>query len=129
MKVTKLEEHKKNQCMRTCNMKIQDIIEGLNKHIEEIRRGCKISTKGHIVLHKTIEPCSFKAYKKYSAELIYVNPTTKSKASIGKVDIVDKVLEGQEEKMLSKVTIDLVQLILKFVNSDLFDKIIKGENI
>ena len=110
-------------------MKIQDIIEGLNRHIEETRKELKIQIKGHIVLHKTIELCSFKAYKKYSAELIYINTSSKNKVSIGKVDIVDKVLEGQEEKMLSKVTIELVQLILKFVSSELFDKIIKGENI
>ena len=115
--------------MKTCNMKIQDIIEGLNRHIEDTRKELGLQVKGHIVLHKTIEPCKFKAYKKYIAELFYVGTKTKNKISLGKVDIVDKVLEGQEEKILSKVTVELVQLILKFVTSELFDNIIKGENI
>ena len=115
--------------MKTYNMKIQDIIEGLNRHIEDIRKELGVQVKGHIVLHKTIEPCKFKAYKKYSAELFYVDTKIKNKISLGKVAIQDIVLEGQEEKILSKITIELVQLILRFNKSELFDKIIKGENI
>lgn len=110
-------------------MKIQDIIEGVNRYIEETRKELGLQVKGHIVLHKTIEPCKFKAYKKYSAELFYIDTTTKNKVSLGKVAIQDIVLEGQEEKILSNVTIELIQLILKFTTSELFDKIIKGETI
>lgn len=107
-------------------MRVEDIVEGLNRHIEEIRRELGLKVKGHIVLHRTIEPCSIKAYKKYSAKLYYVG--NKIKYLLGEAVIQDRILDGQEDKILSKVNIDLIQIILKFNRSELFDKVIRGEN-
>ena len=47
-------------------MRVEDIIEGFNKHIEEKRKELNINTKGHLVLQKLITPSpTFKAYKFY----------------------------------------------------------------
>lgn len=45
-------------------MKAEDIVEGLNRHIEDRRSGRNISSKGHLILQRVIEPHpTFKAYK------------------------------------------------------------------
>ena len=47
-------------------MRVEDIVEGFNKHIEEKRKELNINTKGHLVLQKLITPSpTFKAYKFY----------------------------------------------------------------
>ena len=51
-------------------MKSEDIIEGLNKHIETHRKDKGIKATGHLVLQKEIMPhSSFKAYKIYEYTL------------------------------------------------------------
>ena len=51
-------------------MKAEDIIEGLNLHIETKREDRGIKTTGHLILQKEIMPhSSFKAYKIYKYTL------------------------------------------------------------
>ena len=48
-------------------MRVEDIIEGLNRHIEYKRGLLGVNTTGHLVLQKSINPHpTFKAYKEYN---------------------------------------------------------------
>lgn len=109
-------------------MKTEDIIEGFNRYIESIRKSVNCNVKGHVVLHRTIEPCIFKAYKKYKAAIYYIGISPKKlQFLIGEVEVQDRVIENNEDKILQKVNIDLIQLLLKITNSEMFNNIIKGE--
>lgn len=59
-------------------MKIEDIINNLNGHLTHQRFIQYISIKGHFVIHKLLEPHpTFKAYKKYSVTLWYLQDNKK----------------------------------------------------
>lgn len=53
-------------------MRAEDIVEGLNRHIEDRRSERDIPSKGHLVLQRVVEPHpTFKVYKTYKAILKY----------------------------------------------------------
>lgn len=104
-------------------MKAEDIIEGLNKHIE-IRRGERgIENVGHIVLQREIIPhSSFKVYKIYKYTLWF---TKRGKSyEVMKIQHIAKVPDGQEEK---KMDIMLSTSIFNWIGSYFYEAVIKGE--
>lgn len=97
-------------------MKAEDIIEGLNKHIE-IRRGERgIENAGHIVLQREIIPhSSFKVYKTYKYTLWF---TKRGKSyEVMKIQHTAKVPDGQEESMLREMDIMLSTSIFNWIGS------------
>lgn len=107
-------------------MKIEDIIEGLNKHIElkRIERG--INYKGHLVLQKEIIPNpSFKIYKIYKYTLWFTNRGNSYTVII--LQHTAKVPEGQEENMVREMNTMLSTLIFNWIGSDFYEEVIKGE--
>ena len=87
-------------------MQIEDLIEAFNLTISQYRKLNNIDSKSHIVLQKNIEQNStFRAYKTYVRTLWYVNG--RNKYIIFKVSHTDKVLDGQEEKIIRAVDIKL----------------------
>ena len=107
-------------------MRAEDIVEGLNRHIEDKRSERGISSKGHLVLQRIIEPHpTFKAYKTYKAILWFVKG--KNKYIIIKVSHSDKVLDGQEEPMQQYINTELCHLIFNWIGSDFYEAVIKGE--
>lgn len=107
-------------------MKAEDIIEGLNKHIE-IRRGERgIENVGHIVLQREIIPySSFKVYKIYKYTLWF---TKKGKSyRVIAAQHTAKVPDGQEENMLREMNIRLSTLIFNWIGSYSYEAVIKGE--
>ena len=107
-------------------MKAEDIIEGLNKHIE-IRRGERgIENVGHIVLQREIIPhSSFKVYKIYKYTLWF---TKRGKSyEVIKIQHTTKVPDGQEENMLREMNIMLITSIFNWIGSDFYEAVIKGE--
>ena len=103
-------------------MKAEDIIEGLNKHIETRRNERGIENVGHMVLQKEIMPLSsFKVYKIYKF--------TKRGRSYRVITVqhTAKVPEGQEENMLREMNIMLSTLIFDWIGSDFYEAVIKGE--
>ena len=100
-------------------MKAEDIIEGLNKHIETKRSERGIENVGHMVLQKEIMPhSSFKVYKIYKYTLWF---TKRGKSyKVITVQHTAKVPDGQEENMLST-------LIFNWIGSDFYEAVIKGE--
>lgn len=107
-------------------MKAEDIIEGLNKHIEARRSERGIENVGHMVLQKEIMPhASFKVYKIYKYTLWF---TKRGKSyKVMKVQHTAKVPDGQEENMLREMNIMLSTLIFNWIGSDFYEAVIKGE--
>ena len=107
-------------------MKAEDIIEGLNRHIEEKRKGLGYSVKGHLILQKTNKPHPImKAYKEYNYFLWFIN--NGKKHIVCQVSMTDRVLTGQEDVIIRKMNIELCKTIFSFIGSFMYDKIIKGE--
>lgn len=107
-------------------MKAEDIIEGLNLHIETKRKDRGIKTIGHLVLQKEIMPhSSFKAYKIYRYTLWFAKKGKSYKVIT--VQHTAKVLDGQEENMLREMNIMLSTLIFDWIGSDFYEAVIKGE--
>ena len=107
-------------------MKAEDIIEGLNKHIE-IRRGERgIENVGHMVLQKEIMPhSSFKVYKTYKYTLWFTKRGKSYKVIV--LEHTAKVPDGQEESMLREMNIMLSTMIFNWIGSDFYEQVINGE--
>lgn len=106
-------------------MKTENIIEGLNRHIEIRRKELGIDTSGHLILTKKITTnTSFKAYKTYEYTLWYRD--FKDKYRIITISKTDRVI-GNEEDILKELDIDLCIAIFNWIGTDFYNKIMKGE--
>lgn len=107
-------------------MKTEDIIEGLNRSIEDKREVLKIKTTGHLVLQKTVKPHqTFKAYKEYEFVIWFVKGEKKYRVIT--VKETAKVLDGQEETMIRKMNVEFSRLIFNWIGSDFYKQVINGE--
>ena len=107
-------------------MKAEDIIEGLNKSIEDKRGILKIKTTGHLVLQRTVKPHqTFKAYKEYESVVWFVKGGKKYRVIT--VKETAKVLDGQEETMIRRMNVELSRLIFNWIDSDFYEQVINGE--
>ena len=107
-------------------MKAEDLVEALNIHMIQTRRSNNIESKGHLVLQRNIQENSvFKAYKTYVRTLWYVNG--RNKYIIFKVSHTDKVLDGQEEKIIRAVDMQLAVALFEFMDTEYYDQVRKGE--
>ena len=107
-------------------MKTEDIIEGLNRSIEDKREALKIKTTGHLVLQRTVKPHqTFKSYKEYKSILWFVKDDKKHRVITLKETA--KVLDGQEESMIRRMNVELSRLIFNWVGSNFYEQVIKGE--
>jgi hypothetical protein len=106
-------------------MRIEDMVEGLNKHIEAIRVQRKIITDGHLVFQLTIAPHeTIKAYKKYEAIVWFVKG--KNKYKVTTVKQVAKVVEGEDKYIMRVINIDLSKTLFSIINTKMFQEIIEG---
>ena len=112
------------------SMKIENIIEGYNRHLEDKRKKLNIEFKGHLVLQKEIYPLpNFKAYKEYKYTL-WLYTSGKKPKEIMHLKYRDRVLVGQdfEQQLLSKMDIELSAMLFNSIGSDLYSLILKGED-
>lgn len=106
-------------------MRLEDMVEGLNKHIEEIRVQRKIITDGHLVFQLTIAPHeTIKAYKKYEAVVWFVKNGNKYR--VATVKQVAKVIDGEDKFIMRAIHIDMSRLLFSLVNKKDFQQIIEG---
>lgn len=107
-------------------MKIEDIIESLNKHIEDKRNLQKLhNLSGHLVLQKFIDTNStFKAYKIINYTLWFVNLDKKYK--VLHIQNTYKLLEGQEEKVFKDIEIKFVEMLFNWIGSNFYEEVING---
>ena len=107
-------------------MKAEDIIEGLNRHIETKRQLLSIVTTGHLVLQRSMKPHqTFKAYKEYEYVLWFIKGNKKHRVIILKHTA--KVLDGQEESLLRELNVKLSELIFNWIGSSSYEDVVKGE--
>ena len=107
-------------------MRAEDIVEELNRHIEDRRSERDISSKGHLILQRVVEPHpTFKAYKTYKAVLWFVKE--KDRHIVISLSHSAKVLEGQKESMQQYINTELCRLIFNWIGSDFYEAVIKGE--
>ena len=107
-------------------MRVEDIIEGLNRHIEIKRKDMKVNTVGHIVLQKEISSnSSFKAYKEYRYTIWFAK--NRKSYRIITVQQSARVLDGQEGNMEKLMNTILCQTLFDWVGSDSYNEVIRGE--
>lgn len=107
-------------------MKAEDIIEGLNRSIEDKRDVLKIKTTGHLVLQRTVKPHqTFKAYKEYESLIWFVKDGRKY--IVITVKETAKVLDGQEEVMMRRMNVELSRMIFNWIGSNFYEQVVKGE--
>ena len=112
--------------MRICNMRIEEMIEGLNRHIEEIRADRGIKTNSHLVFQLSISPHdTIKAYKKYEAVVWFVK--NKLKYRVATVCQVGKVVDGEDKYIMRVINIDMSKILFSLVNKNAFQQIIEGD--
>lgn len=108
-------------------MKLEDVIEGLNRHIENKRKSLGIDSKqGHLILQKTIKPHNtFKAYKECTFTIWFVKGRDRYEALTLKH--TGRVIDSQEEKMIGDMTIRLSEMIFNWIGSNFYEQVVKGE--
>lgn len=107
-------------------MKAEDIIEGLNKFIEDKRNILGIKTTGHLVLQRVIELHQiFKVYKKYKFVIWFIKNNKKHKVIT--IRKIARILNGQEETIIREMGVELSRLMFNWIGSDFYEQVIKGE--
>ena len=107
-------------------MKVEDIIEGLNRHIEHIRKVNNIEFKSHLVLKKLINVNpNFKAYKEY----LYTvwNVSKEGKHKVATCVIMERVVAGCEESVQRQMVIGLSEALFEWRGTEDFNKVVRGE--
>lgn len=107
-------------------MRVEDIIEGLNRHIEHIRKLNNIEFKSHLVLKKEVNTNpNFKAYKEYLYTVWNVSREGKNK--VVHCVLMERVVAGHEESVQRKMAIELSEALFAWRGTDDFNKVIRGE--
>lgn len=107
-------------------MKTEDIIEGLNRSIEDKREIFKIKTTGHLVLQKTVKPYqTIKAYKEYEFVIWFVKGEKRYRVIT--IKKTAKVIDGQEETIMREMNAELSRLIFNWIGCNFYEQVIKGE--
>lgn len=107
-------------------MTINEILECLNKVIDEFRRGSSIEAKGHLVAVTSINK-KFGNNKECIIRVEYVNLDTKKNTTIFKVQITDKCLSGEEDKLIKKASEKMLMSIFdSLIGTNCMEDIIDG---
>ena len=107
-------------------MRIEDMVEGLNKHIEAERVKRNIITDGHLVFQLSItQHPTIKAYKEYKAVVWFTKDRKNYK--VAQVSQVAKVVDEQDKYIMRVINIDMSKTLFSLVSKSAFQEIIKGE--
>lgn len=103
-------------------MKIEDIIESLNRYIEEASKGKAV---GHVVLHKVISPNpAFKAYKEVAFTLYLI--IGRNRYPLIKVSNTFKIVGDIDDTALRPINIEFMKTLFEWSGSEDYKKIING---
>lgn len=123
--MTRQEAHRLNQFMRICNMRIEEMVEGLNRYIEEERINRGIDLYSHLVFQLSISSHdTIKAYKKYEAVVWFVKSGLKYR--VATVNQVAKVVDGEDKHIMRVINIDMSKMLFSLINKKAFQQIIEG---
>ena len=111
--------------MRICNMRIEEMVEGLNRYIEEERINRGIDLYNHLVFQLSISSHdTIKAYKKYEAVVWFVKSGLKYR--VATVNQVAKVVDGEDKHIMRAISIDMSKMLFSLINKKAFQQIIEG---
>lgn len=111
--------------MRICNMRIEEMIEGLNRYIEEERINRGIDLNSHLVFQLSISSHdTIKAYKKYEAVVWFIKSGLKYR--VATVNQVAKVVDGEDKHIMRIINIDMSKMLFSLINKQDFQQIIEG---
>lgn len=111
--------------MRICNMRIEEMVEGLNRYIEEERINRGIDLYSHLVFQLSISSHdTIKAYKKYEAVVWFVKSGLKYR--VATVNQVAKVVDGEDKHIMRTISIDMSRMLFSLINKKAFQQIIEG---
>lgn len=123
--MTKQEAHRLNQFMRICNMRIEEMVEGLNRYIEEERINRGIDLYSHLVFQLSISSHdTIKAYKKYEAVVWFVKSGLKYR--VATVNQIAKVVDGEDKHIMRVINIDMSRILFSLINKKAFQQIVEG---
>lgn len=123
--MTRQGAHRLNQFMRICNMRIEEMVEGLNRYIEEERINRGIDLYSHLVFQLSISSHdTIKAYKKYEAVVWFVKSGLKYR--VATVNQVAKVVDGEDKHIMRVINIDMSKMLFSLINKKAFQQIIEG---
>lgn len=107
-------------------MRTEDIVEGLNRHIEDKRSKKSITSDGHLVLQRIVKTHpTFKAYKIYENILWFIKDGNKYRVIT--FNYTARVFEGYEGPIQNHINTELCRLIFNWMSTDSYEKVIKGE--
>lgn len=102
-------------------MVIEDVVEALERNVRAINESATF------VLQKEIEPCSFKAFKKYRHTLWYIDRSRKEKFRVFTIQKVCRVTSEQEEKAeLRELELQFMTFLFDYVRGEKFKLILGG---
>lgn len=106
-------------------MRIEEMVEGLNRYIEEERINRGIDLYSHLVFQLSISSHdTIKAYKKYEAVVWFVNSGLKYR--VATVNQVAKVVDGEDKHIMRVINIDMSKMLFSLINKKAFQQIIEG---
>lgn len=108
-------------------MKIDDVLECLNKTLDELRAKRGITTKGHFVSTMNIKK-SMGPYKQCYITIIYVNLDSKINTPVSEGTYMERVLVDRVEEFISVAErYALTKLFIKLNEPNLWENITIGE--
>lgn len=107
-------------------MKIEDIINQLNKYIDQYRDKYNIPKQniGHLNIQKQILPNTFKVFKTYKYILWYID--SNESIEVLTISQVFKETEFNKEEALNEMDKQFTFEIIKLINSGTFNQIINN---
>lgn len=106
-------------------MKIEEIIEEINRHIEDKRNLDNISANGHLVLHKLVVPNpTFKTYKTYRYTVWFVDGNKKYR--VLSVEYTFNSNNTTSEEASDTMDMKLFSLLYNWKGSRSYNEILTG---
>lgn len=107
-------------------MKTEEIVKALNNEVNRLRTSKNKEIKSIFILQRNIEMDPiFKAYKKYSARLWYVE--NRKKYPIITIELIEKVIDGKDDHVIKALNINLLTKLFEFQTTDDWKNIIEGK--
>lgn len=107
-------------------MRVEEIVECLNEHIENKRKELGIKTTGHLILQKkaTISPI-IKAYKKFKYTIWFTK--NYNKCVVIEARETARVIDNKDEVISKRVEAELCRQIFNWIGSESYNQVIQGE--
>lgn len=107
-------------------MKINDILEKVNKLLDKQREIEHINTKGHFIGTMTLRK-SMGPYKQCTVEISYVNMTNSTITPIIKSTLMERVANNEDNPIIDNTTTDAIsKFIVKTASDNNWENIKKG---